>query len=610
MKNYNNNRIASNKLTVFIFLALLLMLFPKNSQFFYLHTDDHLVLANFVEDRQLASHGLNSASDKTFFQQLAGSFHFFNSSGGSDVALKEYGNLPWWANENIRWHMFRPIVGITHWADVNVFGLNLFAIQLHSLFWMLLLGWSAIRFYKQFFSDDIFILSVAVSLFVLNMSLVNNVYTLSSRNAYLVLIPVLWTLIFHNKWRDVGEEKFLLLSLCCLAISLFTAEAGIVAVAYLGAYALMLDNLGAVRGLLRLLPAFVVVVVWRFIYQAGEFGTVGIDTYLDPIRSTPEFLSNLMQNAPKIFLATIFSINIPQSLDVSMQRQFLYAACVVTVVCTVIVVPLAKKNKTLAFFVLGSMFAIVPTCAIAIIHQRTQPSITIGLFGAAAMLLVWLWRRYAFGWKKYLSRVFVSLAMVYHVLMPLGLHGAMSFAAPIDNFPPRHYPSISDAGPPDDSKPVIYLSFPSSLFAILQPYRWSLRGGSLPEHIFHLAPGINAYRLTRISENQLLLSSDTHFVLNGSTDTSFSEPLKVSAVMAMKDISRSSYQYFEGQKIVAGMMTVEVISLAPNGLPRTLRIGFDDSLDLDNVVWQSWNWRSQKLDTHSAPITGETIEVL
>jgi len=271
--------------------------------------DDYMQQALLAGSDALYSIGFDNANPSIAFgDQLKNGFHFFNSEKGTVAAHREYGNLPWWSVEEGIMHPFRPLAAFTHWIDYNLLDGDLYWIQWHSLVYFLFFSLCGYLFYKSL-SRDPLVYGLAVSMLVFDLSVSANLNWIAARNSYLAVAFGILALLWFIRWRETGEKRWLVSSLLVTAVGLSTAEAMVAIVGYFGAYALFLDKKGWFKGCLAVLPFFCVVVVWRLLYSANDFGAQGIGLYFDPGRDLLGFVGQLIAVVPVIGASEILGID-------------------------------------------------------------------------------------------------------------------------------------------------------------------------------------------------------------------------------------------------------------------------------------------------------------
>lgn len=585
---------------ILLCIGLVLALLPKTEHYFYLYTDDYKILSEFVQPQPLVEKNLIEAQS-SFIGKLSNTFQFFSEKTGSLQSLEEYGAMPWWTESNMRMHMFRPVSGLTYWIDAQFLFPNLKLIQLHNIFWGVVLALSAMIFYRQFCGTDRKVQQLATLLFVFNLALILSFYWLAARNSLIAVIFTFWTLIFHKLWREEKRIIYCFASLTTLALGLLSAEAGFAAAMYLGAYAIAYDNDGIKKGLLWLIPAATLTVLWRITYQHYEFGADNISLYIDPIRNFPGFIKNIFVTGPLLFLSQILSINIPYHLPRQGFAGLILFAYLLLLAGTVLIWPLARKNKAVSFLVLGSCFSILPFCSYATIQLRNAVMIAIGFSGAIAILIPHLWQMTT---KKF-NRIFFRSAIVFFITVKALLvvpHIVIAFAPQIMSQANRSLDYFIRENKPVSDTPIIYLSIPSIWHMIHQPYRWALEGLPLPKQLFILAMGVNEYTILRESNQTYILESAENFVINEkspitreSNTINETDLNRQKVGKSLRIVTSGNEQFNPGDQIEHNGLQVIVLA-TKNNAPSKLKITFASDIVSDSLIWQQWDWQERRLE--------------
>src|SRR5258708_21904314 len=108
---------------------------------------------------------------------------------------------------------------------------------------------------------------------------------LANRNSLLATLFGLLALTVHDRWRRDGWRPGAWWGSAFLALALLSGELGLGVLAYLAAYALLLDPAGWRRGLTAAIPAGGVFLTWAAAYRLLGFGASGSGMYLDPLAS-------------------------------------------------------------------------------------------------------------------------------------------------------------------------------------------------------------------------------------------------------------------------------------------------------------------------------------
>ena len=597
----------------YLFAAFLVVwLLPRRD--FQLNADDYVIRAAVAGSNRFGHLGPDSAHH-SLWQRVSNTFHFFSGELGTTQRLKEYGALPWWTDDAALVRMSRPLAGLSHWIDFEVLGGNPWLIQVHSLLWFLLMATCSWRLYRQRFGAG-YTSALAASMFVIDLNHLSNFAWLAGRNAYMAALFGIGAIAFHSDWREHGRQQSAVLSCVAILAAMLCAEAGVAAVAYLVAYALILDRAGSMRGLVAVIPAAAVVITCRFLAQALGFGADNVGLYLDPLRSPLAFVASVVTNGPVLLVsaATSISSSLP-SMSASASTEFRWINAAVAIGIVLILLPVVKRNRAAAFFALGALLAVVPYCALASNTSRSSTFIAFGFFGAlAACLKSWS----ATGPKTIAGLAgFVATTAVicWHVLVPAaaGIAHSLTAMQPALPSPPPGDLKYSLVGEP--GQVIVYLNYPSAVNAMFLPFAWEAEGIALPAAMHQLTPGLNSYTLERVSQRVYVVRSDSTFVLNQNVPltSAAAEPPRRSPLYAMRAtqafVTNPARRYSKGQTIRAGTMAITV-ERAVDGMPQELRVEFGGPVDPDQFAWRLWNWKTFQFEPAQALAIGTRLRVL
>jgi hypothetical protein len=452
-------------------------------------------------------------------------------------------------------------------------------------------------------------------MFVIDLNHLSNFAWLAGRNAYMAALFGICAIALHSDWRERGRQASAVLSCAAILAAILCAEAGVAALAYFLAYALILDSRGPIRGLLAVVPAAVVVFACRFVAQQKGFGAANVGLYLDPLRSPLAFFESVVSHGPVLLVsaATSVSSSLPSMSD-SAATEFRWLNAATALLLVLILWPTMKRNRTAAFFAVGSLLAVVPYCALASNTSRSSTFVALGFFGALAACV----KRWLVGDRKgiaVLAGLLASTAVVcWHVLVPAVAGCAHALTAMRSAKPtPAGDLKYSLVGEPGQA--ILYLNYPSAVNAMFLPFTWSVEGIDVPAALYQLTPGLNSYTLERTTQHGYVARSDSLFVLNQNVPltSAGTAPPRRSPLYAMRTsqafVTNPARRYSAGQTIKAGAMTI-TIERVVDGMPQQLRVEFDATVDPDQFAWRLWNWKTFQFEPVQSPEIGTNLRVL
>lgn len=221
--------------------------------------------------------------------------------------LRAHGQLPWWADSDLRVAFFRPLAVATHQLDHRLWSGSVWAMHLHSALWYAaacVLVWVVAR---RLCSSGA-AAGVASLVYVVSFGHLVPLGWLAHRNGIICVVFSLLAILAHDRWRRDRDPVAKILSPVALLAALLAGEAGVVTLAFMLSYALILDPGTRGSRALSVVPSLVVVALWRLLYDALGYGATGSGAYLDPVADPSGFLGALPQ---RYFTLLAFCVSPP-----------------------------------------------------------------------------------------------------------------------------------------------------------------------------------------------------------------------------------------------------------------------------------------------------------
>ncbi|RLU03938.1 MAG: hypothetical protein D9N11_01640 [Ketobacter sp.] len=579
---------------VLLMVVLTHMPMPFNS----LSTDDYLIRANIVGEKTLFEKGMILADpDKSVTQGLLQAFHFYSPPAETVQAYKDYGNLPWWAASAPKMNPLRPVSAFTHWLDYRIAPNWLPFQMLHSLVYLLLLGYCTYRLFWKL-SPRASVAVLGTLFVVVDYSHFVNFSWVAARNVFIAGAAGTFALEQFIAWRQQNQVRFLLLSLGMLFVSLLSAEAGIGLAGYLFAYLLLVERASLRSTALSLLPYLLLVVTWRLLYSSLGYGASGIGLYLDPVGSPVEFVSSLVSTLPVLLASMITGIDgfIP-SLNPSLRIWAALICAAVALLGIYLILPLLRRNALVRFMLMGSILAAVPASALITGSSRSGVFISLGFFW---VLSLWLHEMMNLE-RSRMTRLFAQVVIAVHFVIP----SVMSFAVsstllPVVRAGDMQYQSVEKALlASNGNRSLVVVNSRATIREFYLPFSWFYEYGLVPNSMNSVAPGMTSFYLTRKGNRAFELHAPVGLPLTIDakiTDLqggvpAFSEAHYVQMLQGL--MTESSFHYRVGDVFQSGDMTVSVLEQM-DGSPTRLSISFDSAVDPDNMLWQWYDWESRR----------------
>lgn len=585
-----------------------------------LGSDDYLQWAALSGSESLFEQGFVAANpDNSLPQQLDNQFNFFDPKEGNLAQLIDYGALPWWTEEDIKIHLYRPITSLTHWIDYNFWPDSVMWMHFENLMIFMLLVLVVYRLYQDT-SRSAGIAALAALIYSMDVSHIESIAWVASRNAFLG--PLFGVLAIHRfiKWRETNRQAEMYLSLVFLLCALLSAEAGIAATGYLFAYMLWIDKAPLLKRVVALLPAASLVVVWRLIYNYAGFGSENVAHYVDPGRDLLVFAERLIERFPLM----IASVNTGfdgglRMLSLAQQQTFWVFSVVVTILTCAIFYPILRRDKYARFWMTGAMIAVIPLCTINVTSARVFEFIAIGFFAVLASYTQWAFSNVSAQWRGKWQTGLVRLLAGFGLLAHIGLASLALTAGSVfalvghvkGEVKEVIYPFYDFEEMDYKDRYLVVANAPHVFLLQFVPYKLSYRDMPIPAGIRALAPGLSTLHITRLGERELLVDVEGGFSIYSHIDVPGEVAQSTTGVahnsrMLMGFFGRSDRTYTLGQQFSYDDTVIEIAELL-DGRPKAIKVRFNYPVDQEKYLFVQWHWDSLSYTELELPAIGEQV---
>lgn len=503
-------------------------------------------------------------------------FSFVGHGPGNALAQMNVGVLPWWTDPEVKLAFWRPLTALTHLADQALWPRSPLAMHLHSLVWFALALVAVAALYRRLFgafggaTGAAWAAGLATLLYALDDAHAPAVGWVANRNAMVAVAAAVPVLLLHDRWRRQGQRAAAWLAPLVFAVALDAGEAALAIAAYLGAYALCLDDARWRARLASLAPYVGVVVAWRLVYHALGFGTAYSGVYVDPGAEPLAFLRALPSRAAFLLAAQLFT---PWSdlaalwtfVSPHAYRNALVFVTLVVALFVALLWPLGRRDRLARFFAVGALGAVVPICG-------TFPADRLLWFvgiGAMGLLARWLELRPRARWAAAVA----ALLVVVHVVVAAPLLAVRSRSMETVTRPLlRADASIPRYGVHDGM--LVMVNPPSDVFVA---YIVILRAseGRPPPPTRWLATGTTDVAVTRVDERTLRVRPDGGFI----------------PFVSERMLRRLDRPFARGQRIRLDGFDVDVTDVTADGRPAEILARFAWPLEDPRLHWEAWHGR-------------------
>jgi len=527
--------------------------------------------------------------------------------------LMESGLCPWWTARNFRFANWRPLDGFTHWLDYRLFPDSPRLMHLHSIIWFTLVVFLVSILYRRLITP-IWMATLADMLYTFDDSNYFPAMWIANRNLLLAPFFSLITLLLHHKWRQHNSLLAGIAAPFTLLLSLLSTEAGIATFAYLFAYALIIDSDSRIRRIVSLVPSFLVIAVWRVIYNMLGYGAGGSGFVIDPGREPLRYARAVLERAP-VLLAGQWGGTPADMLHMFSDyagEWYLLASVLYLSLILLVFLPLLRKNRVALYWFVGMLLCVLPICATSPMN-RNLLFVAIGAFGVMTQFIGGLFARESWTARSRFWRVPAWILCVTLIFVHAGFSIVSRARSPkMVSFFFNTLNSTIKVDPADDltGETLVVVNAPNPfLFIGLPPIRdyWHQ---SVPAETRLLAPGYNPLKITRTGEKSLLVEILAGSLLKIEPSGEDFKPNFVYFYHELSSLFRPDDKPFKvGEKIELNDMSAEIISVDAGNQPTTVRFDFRVSLDDPSLRWLQWNWKGNGFGSYSKfeiPRIGET----
>jgi hypothetical protein len=291
----------------------------------------------------------------------------FRFAGGEDTrALQDEGVLAWWDDRDARLAFLRPVSALTHWLDWTLWPNAPWLMHLHSMAWGALVLLCVAAVLRRLF-DSHWACVLALALYALEDGRSWFGAWVAARNGVVATAISIGVLFLHHLQRAEGKRWAAWGAPVVLLVALLAGEGAIAIVAYLFAYALFLDR-GAPGARARsLLPYALVLVAWRLVYGAMDYGARNSGLYFDPLGEPANFARAALERIPILFSSDVFGPWSDVYTTLFPFPRLMHALWLLSVVAlgalTWALLPLLRRDPLARFGFTGASLAIVPATA-------------------------------------------------------------------------------------------------------------------------------------------------------------------------------------------------------------------------------------------------------
>ena len=561
--------LSSRHLPLALFLLSILLTLP--SLWVGLQFDDYL-----LEHTIRAAPNLPTALEQTFIFMDGDTFHARKNM--------ETGAYPWWTLPDGKSAFWRPLSALTHWADFQLWQNSPALMHAQNIIWFALGVYLVALLYREVLPAPA--AGLAALLFAIDDAHGYAVGWISNRNALMAFVFAALALLLRHWWMTRRNHLYGAASMLCFALSLLSAEAGIATLAFLFSYSLFMDDdlpaslrarmakQSPIFNWIRFLPYVPIFFAWSWLYRLGGYGGWGT-SYVDPMREPMAYLYAFIERAPVLWLGALAyppAEAYPFVANIWIKGLWVGAGIALTVYLGIRIFPLALKDKTIRFWLMGAGLATLPVCA-SLPANRLLFFIGLGIMPALAMWLL-------HGDNKLPKRIMAIIHLGLAIIL-----------LPFTAYSPKTFGNIEDAALSAPIKQtVIIVSAPSAFHADYFRLIRERYGVTVPERVWYLGAGLSPLSVYRQDERTLTIIARDGYI--SGFDAVF---------------RGGTHPLSRGEKINLSGIQITVEEMTRDGRPSTVTFEFSESLESLNYQWLIW--RKDGYVEWQAPNIGGSVSI-
>ncbi len=567
--------------------------------------------------------GFGSAESGTFTAVLNDLFGLSRRKEALELG-KDYGLLTWWMPEDLKAALWRPFTAFTHWLDYRLFPEAPALMHAHNIAWFTVVVYLAAVVYRRIavhgsevgvVSDEMHARALGVGglaafLFLLDKNMFFPVMFVANRGFVIALCWGLLCLYEHHLWRTTRSLWHLAGTTLSLALAMLANEGGASTLAFLLAYALVLEPQNWRMRAVSLLPAIGVMVAWRVVYVWLGFGVANIGGYIDPGYEPLVFLNEVFTRATILAGAQLSGVppEVTFFLNPAWKPWLTTAFLLFSLTCATVFSQMLRRDRSARFWFLAMLLSLVPAATVVPLSKNLG-FVAVGTFGVIAPFLV---RLISNGSDErapksagFVAGCVAVLLLMAHVPGSLVARALLAWICPkvspittrMTGF--RRFPGIG-------GRDVIMVNCPAQLATLAAPFVRAYYSEPLPMSFATLLPAQTSFTLTRVSDSTLIAEAITRAPGKGllsCDEMGLVHPCY--ALQAANTILTAGRTWKVGQRVERKTFVTEVMEITETGAPRKVAFHFHTALDSEQMFWLHFNWGTLKYEKFKVPKVGE-----
>jgi hypothetical protein len=544
---------------------------------------------------------LDSGNFSTVLRDL-----FFNRSPEDMTLMKNYGILPWWASEQLRLGLWRPVTAFTHWLDYRLYPDSPMLMHAQNIAWFAAIVFLLTTVYRKLMGTG-WVAGLAALMFLLDGNTYFPVAFIANRGFILALFFGLLCLYEHHQWRAGQSRSGLALSAVFLGLSLLANEGGASTFAFILAYALVLEPGPFRKRALTVLPSILVIVLWRTVYTLSGFGLFHVGAYIDPANEPLQFAREVIPRVMVLLAGQLpfLSPDLLYAVNPLLQPKVTAFYCVAAVAALAVLLPWVRRDKTAAFWFAVMMLALIPAATV-MPTSKNLGFVAVGAYGLIATFVASLITRPSPLPESLIYRIpaWVACALLILVHVPGAIAGR-ALAVGGTALALEGIDRLTDVGnsPGVEKKHVIIVNSPCSLPCAYAPSYKAYHHQPLPRSLRMLVPGCTSFEAQRPDDKTLVIESKAPDIFS-CDDVG---PIHAAYAFRTLNLHVAAPRCKKGDLYHLGKVTVEVLQVGSSDLPSRVAFRFDTSLDSPAFRWLQFDWPTFGYRPFKVPAIGQCV---
>jgi hypothetical protein len=526
----------------------------------------------------------------------------------SGALARNYGVLPWWTPDSLRIGLWRPVTAFTHWLDYQLYPDSPALMHAQNIAWFAVVVFLVTVLYRKLMGPG-WAAGLAGLLFLLDYNTYFPVAFVANRGFILSLCLGLACLYQHHQWRAEQRRSGLIWSGLFLALAVFANEGGASTLAFILAYALVLEPGPLRRRALTLLPALLVIVLWRITYTLCDSGVFHVGGYIDPSKEPLLFAREVLPRAIVLLGGQLAQVAPELMLAVKPSLQplatLLYGVPVVAAL--VVFAPWLRRDKTAVFWLMVMLLATIPAATVVPLGKNLG-FVAVGAYGLIASFLAGVLSRP--GWLRHSSSyrmlAWAACALLLLAHGPGAVAGRVLVTAGLRPSWQNVERALDIGSPPGlENKDVIVINSPSMLALAYLPFAKAHSHQSLPRTLRTLVPGCTSFDVERTDEKTLVIQSKAPDIF-ACDDVG---PVHKLYAVRFSNVFLGELEFKKGERLERRGLVVEILELDAAKLPSRVAFRFNASLDSPTFHWLQFNLQTCSYEPFPVPAVGQRVTV-